>query len=119
MTRDLISVGQGGAAIIYKNTPEYVNGFCTYGLQTCVALFIKGSGKYALLHIDSQTSPDSIHSFIIDNFGKKIDYRLFFNPMANDEAIDTQILDLNKHKVASCLGSKLDRNKFSQPRQTR
>jgi hypothetical protein len=62
MPKDLVVVGQGGIA--RRNdleTPKYIKGLCTYGLETCVALFMMGDrGNVSLIHVDSQTTIQSI-----------------------------------------------------------
>lgn len=120
MPKDLLFVGQRGAAIIDENTPENIKGFFTDDIQTCIALYLVGNdyNKHALLHIDIQTSVDSLRSLIAENFNKIDDYRLFFNAIIMDGTTNNvvempQLIALgNLRKIQNLFTFKLDPVKY-------
>jgi hypothetical protein len=113
MIKDLIAVGQRGAAIIDENTPPNIKGFATDNVETCIAFFLIGKGregnkKYALIHVDNQTTGSSINYFVRENFSEIDDHKLFINPMVQKEGVAREIFRGNDAKLNSliCLRGK-------------
>lgn len=117
MTKDLITVGQRGVAVIDENTPSNIKGIFTSGIETCLALYLVGNDykKHALLHIDGQTSAESIDDFFAENFSHIDDQCLLFNAVAvggNKELMSNVEEILEKFK--SLKNFTLDKQKSKQ-----
>jgi hypothetical protein len=109
--KDLVSVGQGGAAILNKNTPAHVKGMFTCGLQTCVALTLEKEDSVLLMHIDEKVSVSSLQDLIRD-FG---DYKDYSITCLDTRTLPTQSIDRanagvnrNLEKVSEILGFPID-----------
>ena len=82
MPKNVVVVGQRGAAIIDAETSKSIKGFCTYDLEDCIGFYLVGNNatKHGLMHIDRQTSAESIADFVRENFENIGDYRIILNP---------------------------------------
>lgn len=116
MPKNLIVVGQRGAGIIDQNdvSSNNIRGFYTTDIESCLVMYVTGNHgqRHALLHIDRQTSKDSIESFFQDNFSQIDDYKLFFNPIVSKEGIARDIFRENIKKIRGVLPHKLDKTKY-------